>query len=100
MQAVTVSPKYQIVIPRPVRDNLHLRPGQKMQIVEFDGRIDEVRISNVARHFLDGCEPLDSDITGPSGTPDCYVDLFDFALLGLQWLQCSEPVDSNCTYVP
>jgi AbrB family looped-hinge helix DNA binding protein len=40
MQAVTVSPKYQVVIPRPVRDHLRIRPGQKMQIVEYDGRIE------------------------------------------------------------
>lgn len=40
MIAVTVSPKFQIVIPRPVRDHLHLRPGQKMQIVEYEGRVE------------------------------------------------------------
>jgi AbrB family looped-hinge helix DNA binding protein len=40
MQTVTVSPKYQVVIPKTVRDSLHLRPGQKMQVVEYDGRIE------------------------------------------------------------
>jgi len=40
MQTVTVSPKYQIVIPKAVRQALHLRPGQKMQVVEYDGRIE------------------------------------------------------------
>jgi len=40
MQTVTVSPKYQIVIPKAVREALHLRPGQKMQVVEYDGRIE------------------------------------------------------------
>nr|VFK41317.1 MAG: looped-hinge helix DNA binding domain-containing protein, AbrB family [Candidatus Kentron sp. SD]VFK47274.1 MAG: looped-hinge helix DNA binding domain-containing protein, AbrB family [Candidatus Kentron sp. SD]VFK80071.1 MAG: looped-hinge helix DNA binding domain-containing protein, AbrB family [Candidatus Kentron sp. SD] len=40
MQTVTVSPKYQVVIPRPVRDHLSLRPGQKMQVVEYRGRIE------------------------------------------------------------
>ncbi len=38
MHAVTVSPKYQIVIPRPVRDNLQLRPGQRMQVLVFRTR--------------------------------------------------------------
>ncbi len=40
MQTVTVSPKFQVVIPRDVRESMHLRPGQKMQVVEYDGRIE------------------------------------------------------------
>jgi AbrB family looped-hinge helix DNA binding protein len=40
MQSVTVSPKYQIVIPITVRDALNLRPGQKMQVIEYAGRIE------------------------------------------------------------
>jgi len=39
MQTVTVSPKYQIVIPKSVREALRLRPGQKMQVMEYGGRI-------------------------------------------------------------
>ena len=56
MQSVTVSPKYQIVIPRPVRDNLHLQPGQKMQVVEFDGRIELIPERDIEelRGFLKG----------------------------------------------
>ena len=40
MKSVTLSPKFQVVIPRSTRENLRLRPGQKIQIVEFDGRIE------------------------------------------------------------
>ena len=40
MQSVTVSPKYQVVIPKTVREALNLRPGQKMQVVEYNGRIE------------------------------------------------------------
>jgi AbrB family looped-hinge helix DNA binding protein len=40
MQTVKVSPKYQVVIPRDVRDSLRVRPGQKMQVVEYAGRIE------------------------------------------------------------
>ena len=40
MQTVTVSPKYQVVIPKTIREALHLCPGQKMQIVEYEGRIE------------------------------------------------------------
>jgi len=40
MLTVTVSPKYQVVIPKSIRKALHLRPGQRMQVVEYEGRIE------------------------------------------------------------
>ena len=40
MQSVTVSPKYQVVIPKTVREALNIRPGQKMQVIEYTGRIE------------------------------------------------------------
>jgi AbrB family looped-hinge helix DNA binding protein len=37
MWTVTVSPKFQVVIPRALRDRLELRPGAKLMVVEFNG---------------------------------------------------------------
>lgn len=37
---VTVSPKYQIVIPRSVRKSLGIRPGQKLLVMEYEGHIE------------------------------------------------------------
>ena len=56
MHIVTVSPKFQIVIPKSVRDSLQLRPGQKMQIVEYDGRIELILERDISelRGFLKG----------------------------------------------
>jgi AbrB family looped-hinge helix DNA binding protein len=56
MQTVTVSPKFQVVIPRDVRESLHLRPGQKMQVVEYSGRIELIPERDIAdlRGFLKG----------------------------------------------
>ena len=56
MQRVTVSPKYQVVIPKSVRETLHLRPGQKMQVVEYDGRIELIPERDIKelRGFLKG----------------------------------------------
>jgi AbrB family looped-hinge helix DNA binding protein len=56
MQIVTVSPKYQVVIPKAVRESLQLRPGQKIQVVEYDGRIELIpeRDINELRGFLKG----------------------------------------------
>jgi AbrB family looped-hinge helix DNA binding protein len=56
MLTVTVSPKFQVVIPRPVRDNLDIRPGQKMQVVEYEGRIELLPERDISelRGFLKG----------------------------------------------
>ena len=40
MQSVKVSPKYQVVIPKTIRETLNIRPGQKMQVMEYAGRIE------------------------------------------------------------
>lgn len=58
MQTVTVSPKFQIVIPRVVRESLQLRPGQKMQVIEYAGRIELVPERSIAslRGFLKGID--------------------------------------------
>jgi len=56
MQKVTISPKYQVVIPRTIREALRLRPGQKMQIVEYEGRIELIPERDIKelRGFLKG----------------------------------------------
>ena len=56
MQTVTLSPKFQVVIPAAVRDALGLRPGEKFQVVSYDGRIEfiPVRKMKQTRGFLKG----------------------------------------------
>jgi len=56
MQTVTVSPKYQVVIPKNIRVSLKLRPGQKMKVIECDGRIELIPDKDIAdlRGFLKG----------------------------------------------
>ena len=56
MQTVTLSPKYQVVIPQTVRTALGLRPGEKFQVVSYDGRIEliPVRRMKQTRGFLKG----------------------------------------------
>jgi AbrB family looped-hinge helix DNA binding protein len=56
MQIVTVSPKYQVVIPKNIRDSLKLRPGQKMRMIEYDGRIELIPDRDISelRGFLKG----------------------------------------------
>ena len=59
MTAVTVSPKYQVVIPRSVRERMHLRPGERLQVISFDDRIELVLIRPMRemRGFLKGLDP-------------------------------------------
>jgi AbrB family looped-hinge helix DNA binding protein len=56
MQTVTVSPKFQVVIPRDIRQSLQLRPGQKMQVLEYEGRIELIPDRDISelRGFLKG----------------------------------------------
>ncbi len=40
MLSVKVSPKFQVVIPKEIRESLHLSPGQRLQVVQYDNRIE------------------------------------------------------------
>ena len=44
MTAVTVSPKYQIVIPKEVRESMGIFSGQKIQVLTFQNRIELIPI--------------------------------------------------------
>ncbi|MDX8410974.1 MAG: AbrB/MazE/SpoVT family DNA-binding domain-containing protein [Mariprofundaceae bacterium] len=44
MQTVTVSPKFQIVIPKEVREQLHIKPGQKMMAMPYGQHIHLVPV--------------------------------------------------------
>ena len=39
METVTVSPKFQVVIPLRIRESLNLKSGQKMQMINFEGQV-------------------------------------------------------------
>ena len=49
MSTVTLSPKYQVVIPQLVREAMALRPGAKFQVVSLDGRIELVPVLPMAK---------------------------------------------------
>ena len=58
MSIVTVSPKFQVVIPRDIRDALGLEPGQKVQALRYQNRVEfiPVRPMRALRGFLKGID--------------------------------------------
>jgi AbrB family looped-hinge helix DNA binding protein len=61
VETVTLSPKYQVVIPKRIRDRLKLRPGQKIQAILYEDRIElvPVRPARKLKGFLKG---IDTDV--------------------------------------
>lgn len=56
MVAVTVSPKFQVVIPLSVRKSLGIKPGQKVQVIQYGDRVELIPMKPVkqTRGFLKG----------------------------------------------
>ena len=44
MATVTISPKFQVVIPREIREKLGLKPGQQVQAIAYRGRIELIPV--------------------------------------------------------
>jgi AbrB family looped-hinge helix DNA binding protein len=56
MEMLTVSPKFQIVIPKLIREKLGLTPGQKVQAIVYGDRIELIPVRSIKemRGFLKG----------------------------------------------
>jgi len=66
MTVVTISPKFQVVIPAEIREALGLAPGQKIQAIQYQDRIEYIplRPAKALRGFLKGLDtrvPRDGD---------------------------------------
>ena len=58
MDTLTVSPKYQVVIPKRIRERLALTPGQKLQAIAYDDRIELIPVvsADQLRGFVRGID--------------------------------------------
>lgn len=56
MATVTISPKYQVVIPKEIREKLGLVPGQKVRAIAYEGRLELIPVRPITemRGFLKG----------------------------------------------
>ena len=66
METVTISPKFQVVIPKAIRDSLKLEPGQKVRAIAYNDRIELIPVKPLKkmRGFLAGIDtsvPRDKD---------------------------------------
>ena len=58
METITVSPKFQVVIPKEIRESLKLAPGQKIQALLYENRIELIPLRPIKkmRGFLKGID--------------------------------------------
>ena len=58
METVKVSPKYQVVIPRAIRESMGISPGEEFKVLRFDNRIELIPVRDLRemRGFLSGID--------------------------------------------
>ncbi|MBU4233045.1 MAG: AbrB/MazE/SpoVT family DNA-binding domain-containing protein [Proteobacteria bacterium] len=58
MKQVTVSSKFQVVIPREVRESMDIQPGIRVQVLQYENRIELIpsRDPKSLRGFIKGID--------------------------------------------
>jgi AbrB family looped-hinge helix DNA binding protein len=58
MSKVTISPKFQVVIPKEIREKLGLSPGQRVEAIAYEDRIELIPLRPIRRMrgFLKGID--------------------------------------------
>jgi AbrB family looped-hinge helix DNA binding protein len=58
MEAVTISPKFQVVTLRELRKSMDIQPGAKVQILQYENRIELIPLKSPKslRGFLKGID--------------------------------------------
>jgi AbrB family looped-hinge helix DNA binding protein len=58
MKAVTVSSKFQVVIPREIRESMDIRPGARFQVLQYENRLELIPIKEPQdlRGFIKGID--------------------------------------------
>lgn len=68
MEAMTISPNYKVVIPREIRKQFNLKPGQKITFIPHNGTLRVVAVPPIkkARRMLRGIS-TDNIVDEPDG---------------------------------
>ena len=58
MNTVTISPKFQVVIPKEIRKIFSIHPGEKLQVLSYEDRIELIPLKKFRRMrgFLKGMD--------------------------------------------
>ena len=58
METVTLSPKFQVVIPKAARESLKLVAGQKVRVIAYENRIELIPVRSMknTKGFLKGID--------------------------------------------
>lgn len=58
MNNVKISPKYQVVIPKRVREEMEIKPGEEVQVLSFEDRIELILVRKIQemRGYLEGMD--------------------------------------------
>jgi AbrB family looped-hinge helix DNA binding protein len=58
MDTVTLSPKFQVVIPLAIREALHLTAGEKLRVLRYGDRVEFIPVRPIQqmRGFLRGMD--------------------------------------------
>ncbi len=60
MDTVTLSPKFQVVIPLSIREALQLKPGEKLRVLRYSDRVEFIPVRPIKemRGYLCGMDPV------------------------------------------
>lgn len=58
MNTVTLSSKFQVVIPQAIRKALNLKPGEKLRVLRYGDRVEFIPVRSIQemRGFLRGMD--------------------------------------------
>ncbi|MFC1616022.1 AbrB/MazE/SpoVT family DNA-binding domain-containing protein [Patescibacteria group bacterium] len=62
MTTVTLSPKFQVVIPKKVREIMKLNSGIKFEVIPYENRIELIPLKSI-KNFKGSLEGIDTTIT-------------------------------------
>lgn len=61
METVTLSSKFQVVIPQAIREALDLKPGEKMRVIRYGNRVEYIPVKT-AKQLRGSLKGMDTNV--------------------------------------